>query len=489
MTDLTPTATIGFNVNKINPVWYLAVGIATLALTHMSFSIEVMAWISSVPFLMYLSLTKGWKSRLAFSLALLIAWSCVVTKIITDPIPLILVLLYSIPISLFQLPAYLLWNKFMYRRNSLLVFPAVMVIMEWIQYSFTPFASWGIMAYTQHDNLPLIQSVSLFGLAGLSFVIYWINSAIANILVTRKLSFSTFQLPAAVLIALIVFGAIRFNISKTKSIETITAAAIGTDSEVSGLPLPSPEENQQIKTSLFNRTRVAAQGGAKIISWTEASAFVMPEDEAEWIHSLQGLAAELGISLVAAYVVPTSINPLTYENKYQFIKPSGSISHSYLKHEPVPGEPAVKGNSGLMVTELYGSNIGAAICYDYDFPYMAKDFGNIDADIVVVPSSDWRGIDPIHTQMALFRGLEQGHSILRSTRFGLSAASTPYGEMTAQMSSFNQNDKIMYAQLPVKGVRTLYSMIHDTLVYICIIFILIFIAVSIRSRYYRDDNS
>jgi len=36
-------------------------------------------------------------------------------------------------------------------------------------------------------------------------------------------------------------------------------------------------------------------------------------------------------------------------------------------------------------------------------------------------------------------------NLLRSTRFGLSAAITPYGEMVSQMSSFDDHNKIMYA--------------------------------------------
>src|SRR6056297_2616066 len=276
MKDLITTARIGFNVNKINPLWYLAMGIVTMALTHMSFSIEIMAWISSVPFLIYLSLTKGWKSRLTFSFALLVAWSSVVTKIVTDPIPLVLVFLYSIPLSLFHLPGYLLWSKFKNQKNALFVFPAVMVILEWVQYSFTPFASWGIAAYTQHDNLPLIQTVSLFGLAGLSFLIYWVNASIANIIVERKISIPTFQLPLIMLFLFIFFGSIRYDMSKANGSDTITVAAVGTDSEASGLPLPTKVRTEQTKTALFKRTKTAAEGGAKIISWNEAAIFIMP---------------------------------------------------------------------------------------------------------------------------------------------------------------------------------------------------------------------
>lgn len=481
MKNSSSTLAHGFNVNKINPLWYLAIGVTTMTLTHMTFSIEVMAWVSSVPFLIYLSLTQGWKSRLTFILALVLSWSFVVTKIISDPIPLVLVFLYTIPISLFHLPGYLIWSKFKNQKYAMFLFPAIMIIMEWIQYTFTPIASWGVAAYTMHDNVSLIQTVSLFGLAGLSFLIYWVNVSIANIIIKRRISISTFQLPLIVLFLLIVFGSIRYDMSKANGIDTVTVAAVGTDSQVSGLPLPSKESTELTKSTLFERTRTAADGGAKIISWNEAAIFIMPEDENDWITSIKQLAVELNITLVASYVTPISQTPLRYENKYQFIDSSGNITHAYLKHQPVPGEPAVQGKSPLKVIDITGTKIGAAICYDYDFPYLAKGYGELGADMVIIPSSDWRGIDPVHTEMAAFRAVEQGHSVLRSTRFGLSAAITHYGEMVSQMSSFDKNDKIMYAQLCAKGVPTLYSIIQDSFVYLCIGFLLSSMVITVRS--------
>lgn len=266
MKDFSSILTQGFSVNKINPYWYLAIGVAAMALTHMTFSIEVMAWVSCVPFLIYLSLTQGWKSRLTFIVALVLAWTLVVAKIISYPIPIILVFLYSIPIGLIHLPGYLIMSRFKNQKYALFLFPVIMIIMEWIQYTFTPLASWGVAAYTMHDNVSLIQTVSLFGLAGLSFLIYWVNVSIANIIIKRKVAISTFQLPLIILFCLIVFGSIRYDMSKATGIETVTVAAVGTDSEASGLPLPSKESNEQTKTALFKRTRTAADGGAKIIS-------------------------------------------------------------------------------------------------------------------------------------------------------------------------------------------------------------------------------
>ena len=111
---------------------------------------------------------------------------------------------------------------------------------------------------------------------------------------------------------------------------------------------------------------------------------------------------------------------------------------------------------------------------------MAAGFGKLKADIVAVPSSDWRGIDPIHTEMAAFRAVEQGQSVIRSTRFGLSAAITPYGEMVAKLSSFDTNDKMMIATLPMKGTTTVYSNIGDLFIYLCMGYVLVFLIMIVK---------
>jgi apolipoprotein N-acyltransferase len=461
-------------VDKIKPVWYLVMGIISMTAVHMSYSIDIIAWIAYVPFLLYLSLTEGLKSRLLFVLALILSWSFVTAKIITPPIPFVMVFLYAIPISLFHLPAYLIWDKFKQHKGSVILFPAILTLMEWIQYTFTPFASWGAAAYTQLHNLPIMQTVSLFGMAGLSFLIYWLNISITEIIGDKKLHYFNLQMPVTALICLILFGTARLYIPASKPMTTMMVAAVGTDSEVSGLPLPSKENNDSIKNALFERTKTAANSNAQFIVWNEAAVFILPEDEAKWQADLSVLVAQLKISLVASYVVPISIAPLKYENKYLYINSTGSIDYTYHKHQPVPGEPSAKGKEPLKVFDIAGTKVSGAICYDYDFPYLAQEIGQLKADIVAIPSSDWRGIDPLHSQMAAFRAIEQGHSIIRSTRFGLSAAMTPYGEMVAQMSSFDTNDKIMIAELPVKGVKTVYAVCGDAFVYLCMGFIVFF---------------
>lgn len=135
---------MNLSIKNLKPFWFLLIGIATISMTHMSFGVDFFAWFSVAPFLLYLSSTKGWKSRLLFVIALIIAWSIVVLKIITPPIPFLMIFLFSIPISLFHLPAYLIWDKFKNHKWSILVFPSTLIIMEWVQYTFCKLGSYGI---------------------------------------------------------------------------------------------------------------------------------------------------------------------------------------------------------------------------------------------------------------------------------------------------------------------------------------------------------
>ena len=459
--------------DRHNSLWWLVLGIITMSLSHLSYSVDLIAWISMVPFLIYLQKTSGWKSKLNFAIALIIAWTVIVLKIITHPIPVFFVFLYSIPIALIHLPGYLVWSKFKNHQLTIFIFPAVLVVLEWIQYTFTPLGSWGAAAYTQLHSPVMQQLLSIFGMAGLGYLIYWINACIAQLLLTKKTTNINFFIPTISLIAVIVFGALRMEFSQMKGENTISVAAVGTNSKVGGLPLPAKEENEMHIDEILKRTARAANFGAEIVVWNEAAFYVLPEDENKWIESFKTLANNSSITVVASYVLLISTEPLQYENKYILINDKGQILQTYLKHEPVPGEPAKKGITPFQTYEVAGSSLGGAICYDYDFPYIAKQYGSQGADIVTIPASDWRGIDPLHTKMAGYRAIEQGHSIVRSTRFGLSAGISPYGEMISSQSSFDNNDKIMMTELPKEGIRTIYSIIGDLFVYGCIIFTLI----------------
>jgi apolipoprotein N-acyltransferase len=465
---------------------WLVLGVVLHALAHMTYGIGVLAFFAPIPFLRYLRETSGVKSRVVFGLALFAGYSLATAKLITEPLHPVFALLFSAPVAAFFLVAYLAWDVIRPRVPewiSVLTFPSAMIIAEFAQHRVTEFGSWGAAAYTQVDNLPLLQLASLGGIALVSFVVYWIAASLESLLSRGREALRPFVVAASFGALAFAFGTLRLASARTG--ETMTVAAIGTDATFGGWPLPSNEELQRINDGLFERTAHAARAGATLVAWNEAATAVQPGDESAFQERLRAAAREHQVDIVASYIVPYDTER-RFDNKYVWVRPDGNIDHEYFKHHPVPGEPSNPGTSAPRVVEVDGVLATGAICYDYDFPSIGLEHARTEIDLAVVPSSDWRGIDPIHTQMASVRAIEGGFSLLRSTRFGLSGGFDAYGRARAWESSFDTERRVLMVALPRQGVSTLYTMFGDSFVGFAGLFVMLaFIAPRLAPRWRR----
>ncbi len=450
-----------------HPSIWLGLGALLLILSQMRFGLGVFAWVAPVPWLHFLRITEGWKSRAAFGGMGLLAWLLATAKIVTAPVPMVMALGFAVPFAVVLGAPYLGWSWVRHKLGenpASLAFPLFMVLGEWSLHGLLPFGVWGCAADTQLDQLALLQLASITGLHGVSFLIYVTASILERGLAGERSSLHrAAALAATSLVAAVAFGQARLAESSGTATPTRLVAAVGTDSVVGATSeLPGSDRLAVVERGLVARTERAAAAGATVVVWTEAAAMVYPDQEPAWLERLEGLASRLEIDLVAGYVVPVSTEPLLYENKYVFVRADGSIHHTYFKHEPVPGEPAVKGTGAMPLVEDSGEGSTAgAICFDYDFPRLALANANNHADLVALPSSDWRGIDPIHTQMAALRAIEGGHSIVRSTRFGLSAGIDPWGRIRGWNSHWDDDDRVLLVRLPKQGVETIYARLGD----------------------------
>ena len=59
-----------------------------------------------------------------------------------------------------------------------LVFPVTYTAWEFVILTNNPMGTFGALAYTQYSNLPLMQVVSVTGLAGLTFLITWFGASV-----------------------------------------------------------------------------------------------------------------------------------------------------------------------------------------------------------------------------------------------------------------------------------------------------------------------
>lgn len=468
----------------------LILGIFFTVLSGYRWGVEILAWVSWTPFLMFGMGTKGWKNSLLLLLAIQIAVNGMTAKIITEPIPLFFTFIFGIPTGFSAWLILLIWEKTRQNTNYYLWIPsfvALIIFSEWTTFRYSDFGMWGTMASTQVNNLELLQIASITGISGIAAIMAMVSIWIAIYFSSKsKTEWNYWGILIAVLLfSTIIFGSFRvFNVQHGK---TVKAAAVVTDLHILPNKFPNEEELVRGTDELFNRSLEASKSGAEIIVWNEGATLVDSSKEVQLISRGLQFSKENKVDLVMAYIVPISLNPFKFDNKYVWISSAGEVLETYRKHHPVPGEGAIKGTKEITVhNRKYGFAAGA-ICYDYDFPEMAIEHGKRGAGIVVVPSSDWKGIDPYHTKMARIRAIEGGFSVIRPVRWATSMAFDAYGRIRAAMP-YNEGNRILIVDLPSENINTIYSKLGDWLVIPSVFLWLYIISVIIRKFEQKRKN-
>ena len=99
------------------------------------------------------------------------------------------------------------------------------------------------------------------------------------------------------------------------------------------------------------------------------------------------------------------------------------------------------------------------ICFA-DFPGLARQSG-ARADIMLVPSNDWREFGAVHTQKATLRAIENGYSLVRQDTEGLAQVVDFQGHVLAASDYFTTDQQTMVAYVPTQGERTIYAIVGD----------------------------
>ena len=371
-----------------------------------------------------------------------------------------------------------------------LVFPLVWSAIEFLV-SFGPFGSWCTVPYSQYGNLALLQILAVTGLCGITFLIGWTASA-GNALWEER-AFVPRVPPvtiacATLMVVVLLAGSTRLALfpplAKTVRIASLSKldVALHPDTQVlqrfdhhesldSGEIKTIRERAAVIADDLLVRTGSEARAGARIVFWGEGNARVLKEDEADLIRRGRTLAQSngiyLGMTLASWHLEATP----HLENKIVLIQPDGTSAWEFFKAHPVPGREAaisIRSDGKMRILETPYGRLSAAICFDADFPRLLAQAGRLQADIVLDPSNDWKAIDPWHTRMASFRAIEQGFNLVRHTSHGLSAAFDYQGRQLATMDHFAADNRVLVAQVPTSGARTLYSICGDWFGWFCV---------------------
>ena len=231
------------------------------------------------------------------------------------------------------------------------------------------------------------------------------------------------------------------------------------------------EKLARLHAWFLDGSRREARAGAKLIAWPEQNLLVFSNDEAAFIQRARALAAEEHVYLAIGMGTIHLDEPSPFENKALLIDPDGRIIVSYLKTHPVfGGEAGImrRGDGRLPIVTTRDGRMGTAICFDADCPEFMRQAGHGDADLLIVPANDGRSFRTMHAQMAVFRAIENGVSIVRPAASGLSSAIDPWGRVLGVSDYFAPGDRTLTAQVAVAGIRTLYARIGDLFAWLCV---------------------
>ncbi|MFZ6002211.1 MAG: nitrilase-related carbon-nitrogen hydrolase [Bacteroidota bacterium] len=513
------------------PAWALVV------LTFVSFALLSPKWLMPpaawfAPALLVLLLKSHRLARAFFVCFGVILSSSLVANYKVMPFPGIFFVVMVVVISLQACIPFLV-NHFLWSRvkgfQKTLILPCAFVVYDYLT-SLGGGGTWGLLANTQIENLAFVQLVSITGVWGISFLLYW-WAAIVNWFLEegfeKKGRFVA--IVAATFSLVIVFGFVRLNPFFLEANETVRVAGITGNNlemvksiyqhatgkkftaDINRLTQSSPELQElnsglaafiedpyapkfdharldlvAFQDSIFNVAAREAMAGAKVISMSEALLFTTKRDEGDLIERAKLFAVKHQVHFLLAMVsfIPTKVQMGSkyMENKALLIAPDGSLVYTFFKNKPVPVvEGSIAGDGNVPVAATPFGNIATSICYDADFPQLMRKAGQQQADIMLLPSGDWREVSPYHAQMARMRAIENGFSLVRPVSNAQSFAFDYLGRQLSVRNFFDSGEKVLVAYVPTKGTQTIYPVIGDVLVYACGLLLLVLMVLALRS--------
>lgn len=474
----------------VNPGVLLLLGITVFLLLFFNglYIVFIATWLAPLFFIRFLR-----SQRILTGLLIGLLVNVVVTIITWRgmiPVPGALIIMVGGVIGIISFMPYLidrwLWGKTI-GFSGTLVFPCAWTANEYVNSLINPYATWGSLAYTQFDGtLALMQLVSVTGIWGPVFLISWFASLV-NWMWENSFNWTVIKrgvsIYLSVLIGVLFIGGIRLSLfppsSKTVRIASIVGSSKmslrGEVNNADGLK-KLREKSLNIQMELMRLSGEAAAGHADIIFWHEAAAPVLEKDKKSLISLASKFTKDQGVYLMlSVYIRPTDYPRRQLENKIVMIDPKGDVRFEYMKAKPIPGDNTMGGDGMIPFLDTPFGRIGAAICFDMDFPGLIRQAGKKNIDVMLVPANDWKEINPIHTYMASIRSIENGFSMVRSTKDGLSASFDYQGRLLNSMDDFTSDKKIMFSDVPIKSIRTIYPITRDIFAWISMIGITLFI--------------
>lgn len=331
------------------------------------------------------------------------------------------------------------------------------------------------VALCQHMNVPLVQVASVAGIWGVSFLLWWVNGALAELALARRAG----MLPAcvAVFAAVLVCGGGYRHLRTLPALEmepTVLVAAVqdysGTDgTDPNGMRSSSGGGDLPDSDALMRRA--AAQGARLVVGSEEALGSAFTPDDRD--SDPAALARRAATCLVVGYQKLSS--PKDF-NCAALVGRGGRIRGVHRKVHLFLGERnAVEAGQNATVADSGDpglGRVGLLICFDTCWTGLVREEAARGARVIALPNFDpptpHAVLHYLHAALMPFRAAENGVAIVRADPNGLSQIVDPWGRVVAQAPLYRA--EVVAARIPLgRGQSgTLFTRWGDWLAYLCL---------------------
>lgn len=460
-------------------------------------NLPVTTWIGSIFFLKYFRMQRGfWGILLAFPFILLTShfWFIGLAEQVDTEFKILIAASFTLYIIIPCLIDRYLNKKIRNQLLSTLVYPASLIVIQFLLSYVEQLGTILHWTGSMFSFKPLIQLVSITGVWGPSFLVGWFASVI-NLLWEEKFDLLKVRLPVAVFTGLflliIIWGSVRLAFFVPDP-GTVKAGSVIAGFEEDNMfykyeddmsvtdKLRMKEKYREltfkVQDELFASSEKLIPSGIRILSWASGNAVVFAEDEAALISRMQNFARENQI-----YFFPSLLVLGDYkgpdQNHVLAIRPDGQIEYDHYKGRN-PNASFFRGNLIEIINTPYG-RIASPICFEMEFHRFIRQAGIKGVDILLVPGDEpARGAAKMHTEFSMFRAIENGCSMLRTTLEGLTMGADYQGRVLSQLDYYKTlNNRIIITELPVKGVKTFYSLAGDWFAWLCVALLIFFVVI------------
>jgi apolipoprotein N-acyltransferase len=441
---------------------------ALTALAFPKFNFSFLCWISLIPLFFALhkktakqSFLLGLQGGIAFN-AILIYWIPAVPShygSLSVGISLLVYAVFVFYLALFWGGIAWCFSKIQrtFPRFVFLLAPFIWIGFEYILTHFLTGFPWGLLGYSQTQNLWFLQSASIAGVYGLSFVIVLFQSLFVYSMIHRR---RTPFFLGLLLVLLLHLGGWMIMRNHPSMEDSFQASVIqGNVSSDINWNQTTDVQIRDLFSQHMELSTLADKQGSKLIVWPEftvplcfsCSYNIYPELK----NRLYQFSRESGATLLLGTnetVISQQIPH--YYNTALCLHPDLSTSQYFKMHLVPFGEytPYKKifffiegmtdaigelspGNA-YVLHQFEGKRFGTPICYEIIFPDLVRKFIKKGAAFLVTITNDgWYGSSAApyqHFAIAVVRAVENRRYVLRSATTGVSGIIDPFGRILSK---------------------------------------------------------